>query len=98
MVKRDGSREEFSREKVLSGMILACHKRPIPMDKLRASAEAVEREVFERFEDEVPWDAIGEMVMSQLRDLDTVAYVRFASVYREFATVSDFRDLVETCR
>lgn len=96
IVKRGGSREEFSREKVLNSMLIACRKRPIALETLRRASEAVERDLFQNHEEEVPSSAVGERVMSELKRVDTVAYVRFASVYREFQTVSDFRELVES--
>jgi len=77
-------------------MIVACRKRPVSVERLRKAAESVERELFHDFEDEVSSKAIGERVMEELRKIDTVAYVRFASVYREFQTVSDFRSIVES--
>lgn len=98
VVKRDGSRMEFSREKVLAGMLAACHKRRVPVDVFREAAERIERDLFQEFEDEVPSTEIGERVIETLRAIDTVAFVRFASVYREFETVSDFREIVESCR
>jgi transcriptional repressor NrdR len=96
VVKRGGSREEFSRDKVLASMLIACRKRPVSMDTLRRAAEAVERDLYQLYEDEVPTSFVGERVMEELKRLDTVAYVRFASVYREFQTVSDFREIVES--
>lgn len=96
VVKRGGSREEFNRDKLINSMIIASRKRPVSVDRLRQAADAVERELYQEFEDEVPTTAIGERVMSELRLIDTVAYVRFASVYREFQTVSDFRSIVES--
>lgn len=98
VIKRDGARQEFSREKVLAGILTACHKRPVPVEVLRDAAESIERDLFSEFEDEVPSTEIGERVIERLRDIDTVAFVRFASVYREFKTVSDFREIVESCR
>ena len=94
VIKRGGSREEFSRDKCLSSMLIACRKRPIPIDLLRDAVEHIERDLFQEFEDEVPTRAIGERVMRELQALDTVAYVRFASVYREFETVQDFARIV----
>ncbi len=96
VIKRGGSYEEFSREKVLSSMLIACRKRPVPVDNLRAAAEWIERDLFQEFEEEVPSTEIGERVMEQLRRIDTVAYIRFASVYREFQTLTEFREIVET--
>jgi len=77
-------------------MIVASRKRPVSVERLRRAADSVERELFQEFEDEVPSTEIGERVMNELRKIDTVAYVRFASVYREFQTVSDFRSIVES--
>jgi len=96
VIKRGGAREEFSRDKLINSMIVACRKRPVSVERLRKAAESVERELFHDFEDEVSSKAIGERVMEELRKIDTVAYVRFASVYREFQTVSDFRSIVES--
>ena len=96
VVKRDGAREEFSREKVLEGMLVACGKRPVGIDALRAATERIERDLFRDFEDEVPSTEVGERVMAALMGIDAVAYVRFASVYREFASLAEFREIVET--
>ncbi len=96
VVKRGGAREEFNREKVLGSMLVACGKRPVPFETVRGASESIEREVFRDFEDEVPSTEVGERVMRHLMEIDTVAYVRFASVYRQFATLSDFRDIVES--
>jgi transcriptional repressor NrdR len=95
VVKRDGVRQEFSREKVLSSMLVACGKRPVPLDTVRAAAERIERDVFREAEDEVSSEAIGDRVMAELEGIDTVAYIRFASVYKEFADLADFRRIVE---
>lgn len=96
VIKRGGGREEFHREKMLSGMVTACRKRPVTLEDLQDAAERVERDLFDLCETEVPSPEIGERVMAQLFRLDTVAYVRFASVYREFETLSDFIDIVES--
>ena len=98
VVKRDGTREEFDKEKVFESMRIACRKRPVSMDTLRSAAERIERDLFQEFEDETRSIAIGEQVMKELRLIDTVAYVRFASVYREFETVADFTSLVDAVR
>lgn len=95
VVKRGGERQEFSREKVLSSMLVACGKRPVPLETIREAAERIERDVFQEAEDEIPSTAIGERVMQELAAIDTVAYIRFASVYREFDSVSDFKKIVE---
>ena len=94
-MKRGGERQEFSRDKALSSMLLACGKRPVTVETLRAAAERIERDLFREFEDEVPSSEVGDRVMRELRTIDTVAYIRFASVYREFASILDFREIVE---
>ena len=94
VVKRGGAREEFSRDKCLTSMLIACRKRKVPVDLLREAVERIERDLYHEFDDEVPTRAIGEKVMHELESIDTVAYVRFASVYREFETVEDFRQMV----
>lgn len=95
VVKRRGDREEFSREKILSSMLTACGKRPVRFEVVRDAAERIERDLFQEFEDEVPSTEIGERVMLELKKIDGVAYIRFASVYREFATLEDFSKIVE---
>ncbi len=96
VVKKDGTREEFSRRKLLSGLHKACYKRPIPGERIEELVDAVERELHERFEGEAPSRAIGERVMALLKELDHVAFIRFASVYREFTDVTDFVEEAET--
>jgi transcriptional repressor NrdR len=95
VTKKDGNRENFSRQKLLDGLARACHKRPISTDRLEEVADEIERELNQRFENEVPSEAIGELVMKKLRQLDQVAFIRFASVYREFKDVSDFLEEAE---
>jgi transcriptional repressor NrdR len=95
VVKRDRSREEFSREKVFESMRLACRKRPVSTEAMRAAVARIERDLFQEFEDEVPSKEVGGRVMRELSQIDTVAYVRFASVYQEFETLADFTRLVE---
>jgi transcriptional repressor NrdR len=97
VVKRDGAREEFSREKTLNSMLIACGKRPVPFETVRDAAERIERDLFRECEEEVPSTAIGERVMSELLEIDQVAYVRFASVYKKFESVRDFREIVDAC-
>lgn len=95
VVKRSGGREEFDREKVLSGMVTACRKRPVPLDSLRQAAERVERDLFDICDDEVPSHEVGDRVMLELSKLDPVAFVRFASVYREFDDPDEFAETVK---
>lgn len=90
VVKRDGSRELFDRRKIVAGIRAACSKRPVSVDQIDSIAEAIEREVQESGEREISYTAIGEKVMDRLRDVDQVAYVRFASVYRQFRDIEDF--------
>jgi transcriptional repressor NrdR len=90
VVKKDGRREAFDRSKILAGITKACEKRPVPRHQIEAIADDIEREVRERLTSEVPTRDIGEMVVQRLRALDPVAYVRFASVYREFRDAESF--------
>lgn len=95
VIKRSGSREEFDREKVLSGMVTACRKRPVCIDQVRDAAERVERDLFDICEDEVKSCEVGDRVMKELYKLDPVAFVRFASVYREFDDPEEFAETVK---
>lgn len=90
VLKRDGRREEFSREKLLSGLKKACQKRPISLKAMEDLVDHIVATVTEKFESEVPGEFIGKMVMDGLRELDDVAYVRFASVYRRFQEATEF--------
>ena len=90
VVKRDGRREQFSREKLLSGVKKACQKRPISPEAIEELVERIVREVADQYDREVPGMAVGERVMEGLRALDKVAYVRFASVYRRFEEATEF--------
>jgi len=90
LVKKDGRRVPFDRDKILAGLMKACEKRPVATDLLERTVAEVEEEVYKRFDREVTSQFIGELVMDRLRKLDQVAYIRFASVYREFKAVSDF--------
>jgi transcriptional repressor NrdR len=93
VVKKDGRREPYSREKILNGLRKACEKRPVPDAAMQEVADRIERELSARGESEVPSSAVGEIVMASLRGLDKVAYVRFASVYREFDLLSFQQEL-----
>lgn len=90
VVKRDGSRVEFERAKLLTGLHKACEKRPVPAKRLEDIVDAVEQQLQEREDHEITTQEIGQFVMDQLRDLDQVAYVRFASVYRKFEDIDAF--------
>ena len=90
VVKKDGSRQSFDRRKVLGGMIRACEKRPVPLADLEKIAEEIEQDLQNSMEREIKTDVIGERVMDRLRSVDQVAYVRFASVYRQFKDIDTF--------
>lgn len=90
VVKKNGDRELFAKEKVLNGLIRACEKRAIPLDKLDQLADDVEKQLRSNLDREVSTSRIGELVLERLRKLDEVAYVRFASVYRQFSDVGNF--------
>lgn len=95
VIKKDGRREEFSRDKLTSGIRKACTKRPISSEAIERLVDRVEEEVHRLGKVEVPSSTIGELVMVNLRELDRIAYIRFASVYREFADVESFRQEVD---
>jgi transcriptional repressor NrdR len=90
VVKRDGRREKFDRQKILEGLLKACEKRPVPMPKLAEVVDEVESKLSDNPEREIPTTEIGELLMRRLRSLDKIAYVRFASVYRDFQDVEAF--------
>ena len=90
VVKRDGSRQSFDRVKLINGMVRACKKRPVGLEQLEKIATEIETELHGRIEREIPSAEIGEMVMKRLKDVDEVAYVRFASVYRSFKDIESF--------
>ncbi|HEY3965049.1 MAG TPA: transcriptional regulator NrdR [Planctomycetaceae bacterium] len=95
VIKKDGSRVPFDREKIRSGLEKACYKRPVSEEQIERIINAVEGEMYQNFEREVPSRCIGELVFNMLRDVDQVAFVRFASVYREFKDVNDFVEELE---
>ena len=90
VIKKDNNREQYDRSKIEAGVLRACHKRPISANDINKLMDEVETEIFAREEKEIPSDEIGEIVMDKIKDLDDVAYVRFASVYREFKDVNTF--------
>lgn len=95
IVKRDGRKQPFSRDKLLAGLALACRKRPVSDEQLQDVVVRVERELSRRADREVPTSELGEIALAALKDLDAVAYLRFASVYRAFETPEDFRRVVD---
>ena len=92
VIKKDQNREQYSRAKIQGGVLRACYKRPIPIGKIEAMMDSIEAAIFNTEDKEISSTRIGEIVMEHLKDLDAVAYVRFASVYREFKDVSTFLD------
>lgn len=90
VVKKDGSRQSFDRRKVLGGMIRACEKRPVPLAELERITDEIEQELQNGLDREITTESIGEIVMEKLRNVDQVAYVRFASVYRQFKDIDTF--------
>jgi transcriptional repressor NrdR len=96
VIKQDGRRESFDRDKILKGVHIACGKRPVPLDAIEEVVTSIESELYHRGSREVTSREIGEMVMQNLRKLDEVAYIRFATIYRQFAAVEDLADEIET--
>ena len=92
IIKKDNNREAYDRAKIEAGVLRACHKRPVSAQQITTLVDEVENEIFNREEREIPSGTIGELVMNKLKYLDAVAYVRFASVYREFKDVNTFMD------
>ena len=98
VVKKDGRREGFERRQIMAGMLKACEKRPVGIDELDAITRRIEEKISEKFDKEVSTRYIGQQIMRELKKLDKVAYVRFASVYREFKDLDDFVDEVEKAK
>ena len=92
VIKKDRTREQYDRSKIEAGVMRACYKRPIPIQRINEMIDSVETEIFNREEKEIESKEIGEIVMDRLKDLEAVAYVRFASVYREFKDINTFMD------
>ena len=92
MIKKDNTRQQYDRSKIEAGVVRACYKRPVSVEQMTKLVDEVETEVFNREEKEIASSEIGELVMDKLKDLEAVAYVRFASVYREFKDVNTFME------
>ena len=92
IIKKDNNRETYDRTKIEAGVQRACHKRPISINRINQLIDEIETDIFNREEKEIPSQVIGELVMNKLKDLEAVAYVRFASVYREFKDINTFMD------
>ncbi len=95
VAKRDGRREEFNRDKLTTSLLKACAKRPLPIGTVEKIVEEIESEMQRLGRAEIPSSLIGEMVVERLKDLDRVAYIRFASVYRDFRDIETFKEEVE---
>jgi transcriptional repressor NrdR len=98
VIKKDGRRESFDRDKLLAGLLKACEKRPIPREAVEKLVSTVEAELYNYGNREVPAQVIGELVMDRLKELDKVAYIRFASVYREFTDLKSFEKELRTLK
>lgn len=96
IIKKDGSRQDYDREKILTGIRKACEKRPLPSDNIERLVEDIEAEIFRNGKNEIASAAIGEMVMDGLKKLDHIAYIRFASVYRDFADITMMKEEIDT--
>lgn len=92
VVKRDGTRQGFNRNKIINGLIRACEKRSVTLRDIENITVKIEKEIFNSFDKEIPTETIGELVMNELKNIDDVAYVRFASVYRQFKDINTFMD------
>jgi transcriptional repressor NrdR len=98
VIKKDGRRESFDRDKLLAGLLKACEKRPIPREEIEKRVSGIEAELYNYGSREVPAQVIGELVMDRLKALDKVAYIRFASVYREFTDLKSFEKELRTLK
>jgi len=92
VIKKDGLREPFNKRKILNGLLRACEKRPVSLSELEKLVDDIEKNVYNSLDQEITSKKIGEMVMSKLREIDEIAYVRFASVYRQFKDINTFMD------
>ena len=95
VIKKDNNREPYDREKIVAGIVRSCHKRPVSISSINAMVDEIETKIFNIGEKEIPTTTIGAIVMEELKKLDEVAYVRFASLYREFKDVNTFMDEIK---
>ncbi|NLK93770.1 MAG: transcriptional repressor NrdR [Clostridiales bacterium] len=95
VIKKDNSRENFNKEKIINGLIIACQKRPVSRSQIEQIANDIEKIISNRMLTEVPSDYIGEMIMGKLKEIDEVSYVRFASVYRQFKDINTFLEEIK---
>ncbi len=98
VIKKDGSRQPFNPEKIVAGIVKSCEKRPVSTEKIKDVLSRIERAIYDKFDREVPAKEIGELLMKELKGLDHVAYVRFASVYREFKDAKQFMKELQNIR
>jgi transcriptional repressor NrdR len=96
VVKKDGTRQTFERGKIRAGLVRSCEKRPVSLDQIEQAVDEIEHSIQERCEKEIDSRDIGDLVMEKLKHIDKIAYVRFASVYREFSDVSQFREALQS--
>lgn len=96
VIKKDGRRQPFSRDKIRAGLVRACEKRPVSVEIIDKTVDNIEQKIVERCVKELPSRAIGDLLMNALKDIDKIAYVRFASVYREFSDVNQFVDTLQS--
>lgn len=92
VIKRDGTRQGYNRDKIINGLIRACDKRSVSLEQIEEIADKVEKQLYNTFQKEVSTEVIGEIVMNELQNVDDVAYVRFASVYRKFKDIDSFME------
>lgn len=95
IVKKNGTRESYDRNKVLNGILRSCEKRPVSLEKIEATVNEIEKELYNSMEKEIRSDYIGGIIMNKLKDIDEVSYVRFASVYRQFTDINSFKEELE---
>lgn len=94
VIKRDGSRQTFDKIKLINGMLRACEKRPVGLQEIEKIADDIEQELIGKLDHEISSEEVGNLVMERLKDIDEVAYIRFASVYRQFKDVDSFMDIL----
>lgn len=92
VIKKNGVRQQFDRDKIINGMLRACEKRPVSVEQIEKSADEIEMEINNSLDKEVPASKIGDLVINKLKEIDEIAYVRFASVYRQFKDINEFKE------
>lgn len=92
VIKKNGVRQQFDRDKIINGMLRACEKRPVSVEQIEKSADEIEMEINNSLDKEIPASKIGDLVINKLKEIDEIAYVRFASVYRQFKDINEFKE------